>query len=253
VKAQFSAKVKLLRTDQGTDVALFLSSKGIIHEISYTATPRQNGRIERRHKYIIEMARALRFWGDCVLTTLSDKQVVLNCSTPHVVLFGATPNYSHIRVFGCLCYISTSSVNRKKFDPRSYPCVFLGYPFGFMGYKSQKTQITRDVQFVETIFPFSSINPSTQVQTVAPPTHVDDLFHSFQPITRTIVEEGVEANPELLAANSLDYAPTLVPPSFDTVSTSSVSLRRSIRVVKTNNALSFSEPTSIIEALQSSD
>ncbi|XP_070013095.1 uncharacterized protein [Nicotiana sylvestris] len=53
-----------------------LQSFGIIHQSSCVYTPQQNGVSERRHKYILDTARALRFqasvplkfWGECALT-----------------------------------------------------------------------------------------------------------------------------------------------------------------------------------------
>ncbi|XP_019256000.1 PREDICTED: uncharacterized protein LOC109234449 [Nicotiana attenuata] len=54
-----------------------LTSLGIIHQSSCPYTPQQNGTVEKKHRYILEVARSLifqssvpmRFCGDCIRTT----------------------------------------------------------------------------------------------------------------------------------------------------------------------------------------
>ena len=79
-------------------------------------------------------------------------------------------------MFGCLCYSSTISTQRDKFQPRSQACVLLGYPLATKGYKllnltSRKIFISRDVIFHESIFPFISLDSvySTPSATSLPP------------------------------------------------------------------------------------
>jgi len=94
-----------------------------------------------------------------LLNILPTKQLALQ--TPTTILYQKRPSYSHLKVFGCLCFPLIPSTNRNKLQPRSKPCVFLGYPSNHRGYKclelsSRKIIISRHVNFDETIFPFSS-------------------------------------------------------------------------------------------------
>ena len=179
-KTQFDKAVKVIRSDNALELCKsyeileFFASFGITHQTSYVETPQQNGVLERKHKHLLEVSRALMFqsstplkyWGECVLTTtylinrLPTK--VMKGKTPYEMLHGTAPTYNHLRVFGCLCYVATLRQGRDKFQPRSRACVFMGYPFGQKGYKvmdltTHKIHVSRDVVFHEDIFPFAAL------------------------------------------------------------------------------------------------
>ena len=66
VKTQFGIVVKRIRTDNGAEfqshcMLNFYHENGVILETSCTNTPQQNGVVERKHRNILEIARALRF------------------------------------------------------------------------------------------------------------------------------------------------------------------------------------------------
>ncbi|KAH0637483.1 hypothetical protein KY289_037398 [Solanum tuberosum] len=196
VARQFDAKIKMVRSDNAMELgssesgSQFFASQGIIHQTSCVATPQQNGVVERKHRHLLEIARALlfqskvpmSFWGECILTAtylinrLPSK--VLGGKTPYELIFNKPPVYKFLKCFGCLCYASTLAHGRGKFDPRAKGCVFLGYPSNQKGYKlldlhTSKIFVSRDVQFFEHLFPFSSDQPVSPIFPAHPTSHPD--------------------------------------------------------------------------------
>jgi len=174
-KTQFGQIVRIIRSDNALELGRsnealsFFAETGIKHETSCVHTPQQNGVVERKHKHLLEVSRALmfqsalplRFWGECVLTAtyLINRMPtkVLQGKTPFEILFGQVPSYEHLKVFGCLCFITTAKHGRDKFQERAKACVFMGYPFGKKGYRvmeiaTSKFHESRDVVFHESKF-----------------------------------------------------------------------------------------------------
>ncbi|XP_074318743.1 uncharacterized protein LOC141655567 [Silene latifolia] len=180
IENQFSTRVKVIRSDNGTEFFQtkcndYFASKGIIHQRSIVGRPQQNGRVERKHRHLLETARALRFhaqlpirfWGDCLLTAsyLINKMPssVLNWQTPHELLFNTKPAYDELRIFGTLCYATRPPTVTDKFMPRARKCLFIGYPSAQKGYKlydldTHDVFVNRDVVFYEHCYPFKTTN-----------------------------------------------------------------------------------------------
>ncbi|XP_074297859.1 uncharacterized protein LOC141628650 [Silene latifolia] len=65
IDTQFSGKVKIIRTDNGTEFiqgpcSKMFTERGILHQNSIAGVPQQNGRVERKHRHLLDTTRALK-------------------------------------------------------------------------------------------------------------------------------------------------------------------------------------------------
>lgn len=128
--------------------------------------------MERKHRHILNVARALlfqskmplKFWGEAVTTATHlinlTPTKILKGKSPYEVLFGKKPLYNSLRIFGSLCYVHRRDQNKDKFGERSRRCVFVGYPFGKKAWRvydldSNEFLVSRDISFDEKIFPYA--------------------------------------------------------------------------------------------------
>lgn len=82
---------------------------------------------------------------------------------PTQLMYHRDPSYTHICVFGCLCYPFFPSTTIKKLQLCLTLCVFLGYTLNHIGYKCfnlshKNIIILHRVIFDETRFPFACLS-----------------------------------------------------------------------------------------------
>ena len=177
VKTQFKSSIKAFQCDNGGEYknSRFLkhfATNGINVRFSCPHTSQQNGKSERMIQTINNAIRSLLFQAKISLIyraeALNTAAHVLNIlpssaignKTPHSILFGQTPSYDHLRVFGSLCFPNINHFYAHKLSPRSKPCLFLGYPLHHRLYRCLDLQtnriiISRHVIFNENTFSYS--------------------------------------------------------------------------------------------------
>jgi histone deacetylase 1/2 len=141
VERQFDCKILAVQSDWGGEYQTlnsFFQRLGILHHVSCPHAHQQNGAAERKHRHIVEVglsllahaAMPLKFWDEAFLTAvylinrLPSK--IIHNETPYERLHGHSPDYSHLRSFGCAVWPNLRPYNSKKLDFRSKRCVFLG-------------------------------------------------------------------------------------------------------------------------------
>lgn len=174
---QFSCTIKSFQSDGGTEftnarVKEFFARHGIHHRISCPYTPEQNGRAERKHRHITETGLSMMFhahipgtfWLDAFSTAAYIinrlPSPLLNNKSPFELLYNVTPNYKNFKTFGCRVFPYLRNYASNKLEPRSRPCIFLGYSSSYKGFRcydphTSRVFITRHAQFDECSFHFS--------------------------------------------------------------------------------------------------
>jgi len=119
--------------------------------------------VERKNRSLEELARTLLnatdlpkyLWADAVSTTCYVLNKVLIRpilkKTPYKLFKGRKPNISHLKVFGCKCFILNNEKNNLgKFDPKEDEGIFLGYSLHSHAYRvyNSKTMVVEESMHV---------------------------------------------------------------------------------------------------------
>jgi hypothetical protein len=259
VQTQYSKAIKVFRSDNAreyrqTDFSTILKHYGTIFHTSCAGTSQQNGRAERKLRQILDTIRALTnaastpisFWGEVALTTVytinrCPSPIVQN-TIPYERLFGTAPNYSLLKVFGCVCFVLLQPHERTKLQPRSQLCCFLGYGLEEKGYwcydpVAKRLRVSRHVIFWEhkmfySLPSFSAGNDDSQANPL--PNLFPEIPSPFVESVNPISVESPSADP------SSDVSPTtdltfdespLSAPAANPVNTTAPEPRRSHQVI----------------------
>ncbi|GMI69275.1 hypothetical protein HRI_000596800 [Hibiscus trionum] len=172
VERQTGSQLKVVQSDCGSEfkpLGQYFLQKGVQFLNTCPYSSEQNGRVERKHRHIVELGLTLlaqsgvpfKYWSDAFYTSVylinRLPTRVLGGSSPYEIFFGKVPDYGFLKVFGCQCFPLTRPFNQHKLQPRSKPCLFLGYCPNRHGYKCLDSEgkliVSRHVQFNENFFP----------------------------------------------------------------------------------------------------
>lgn len=143
VKNKYNKKPKILRMDRGKEYVNkqmhdYLEKEGIEIELTAPYSPQQNGKAERKNRYLIEMARCMifdsgvvkKYWGEAVVTAnyLQNKlPTKSNNCTPYEKWNSRKSTLKDIHIFGCEAYAKIPDELRRKLDSKARKLHFVGY------------------------------------------------------------------------------------------------------------------------------
>jgi transposase InsO family protein len=171
VEGELDMKIKCLGTDNGkeylsNEFSNYLKENKIRRQLTCPHTPQQNGVAERKNRHLTEICRSIlyakivpgRFWAECMRTAAYVinrlPQSKLGFKSPHEMLWKVKPTVSHLKVFGCVCYVFVPDHLRSKFEKKAIRCIFVGYDDARKGWRCcdptmGKCHISRNVVFDE--------------------------------------------------------------------------------------------------------
>ncbi|GJU43179.1 zinc finger, CCHC-type containing protein [Tanacetum coccineum] len=171
VENQLGKTIKSLRSDRGGEYMSqefldHLKEHGIIAHHTPPYTPQNNGVSERRNRTLLDMVQSMMsqttlpksFWDYAleiaahILNMVPTKKVD---KTPYEIWHGQPPKLCYLKVWGCVTLVKRDTLTKPdKLDPRSFRCIFVGYPKETIGYSfynpyENKVFVARNAEFFE--------------------------------------------------------------------------------------------------------
>ncbi|PKA63733.1 Retrovirus-related Pol polyprotein from transposon TNT 1-94 [Apostasia shenzhenica] len=151
VENQKEKKIKLLQSDRGGEYFSysfneFCEEHGIIHQMSASYTPQQNGVAERKNQTLVEMVNVMlmnaklsfNFWGEALYMAYHINNRTPSMKTyvsPYKVWNGRKPNIGYFKVWGCIAFYKILDHLKLKLGPRGIRSVFVRYAKNSKAYR----------------------------------------------------------------------------------------------------------------------
>jgi hypothetical protein len=168
----------------------------------------------------------LRFWDDvfqtaCYLINRLPTHVLQNKS-PFEKLFHFVFDYLFLKTFGCAYWPNLRPHNSHKLQPHSLQCVFLRYSLLHHGYKclhipTGRLYISRDVIFLESLFPFFQNKSALPTQPITPSGQSVSILKPCPLLcsqARSSPTPSTTTTPASRASHSLHTEPTIEPSPY---------------------------------------
>lgn len=137
------------------------------------------GLLKKKHRHIATIARTLLvtsvapqdLWVEAILTSVYLINLLptptLNWDTPHTRLYGHSPSYSSLRVFGWSGFPHLGCLPSNKLSNHIVKCVFIGYgpqrkDYHCLDPKTSRVYVSRHVLFNETHFSYKQLQVQSQ-------------------------------------------------------------------------------------------
>ena len=154
----------------------------------------------------------------------------LDNQSPYQRLLRKSPNYNSLRIFGCLCYPWLKPYSKNKLESKSTPCVYLGFSLSHHCHQcfdpiSAKVYLSRDVRFVEDVFPFKTLFSNIAIKSTHLEWATPTMPSSSDPTPKLPIVTNLPTPSEIAAHTITDFpSPSASSPAQSGDNSNSLSL-----------------------------